>query len=166
MTDIKSLLKQYEEVNAELNKQIAENGKQFLESVFQETFDQNEGLKLIYIRGWTPSFNDGEPCTHSQESYVGYSHTYYSSYRGRDVVSYDFDDYELFDKFDVEFNESGDVILSHINSDCKTLDKVKAQVDAYEELVERVYDTNFEIKVTVNDEGEVVVDQDWYECGY
>lgn len=164
MTDIKSLLKQYEEVNAELNKQIAENGKQFLESVFQEIFDQNEGLKLIYILGWTPGFNDGEPCTHSQERFVGSSHAW--SYRGEERLSYDFDDRELYEEFEVEFEEDGDKVISHINSGCKTLDQVAKQVAAYEELVERVYNTNFEIKVTVNDEGKVVVDQDWYDCGY
>ena len=164
MTDIKSLLKQYEEVNAELNKQIAENGKQFLESVFQEIFDQNEGLRLIYIIGWTPGFNDGEPCTHSQESFVGSSHTW--SYRGEERLSYDFGDRELYEEFDVEFEEGSDKVVKHINSDCKTLDLVSKRVNAYEELVERVYDTNFEIKVTLNSEGKVVVDQDWYDCGY
>lgn len=163
MTDIKALLKQYEEVNAELNKQISENGKQFLESVFQEIFDQNEGLKLIYILGWTPGFNDGEPCTHSQESFVGDSH--HVGYLNREY--YDFDDRELYEEFEVEFDEEdNDAVISHINADCKTLDQVAKQVAAYEELVERVYNTNFEIKVTVDDEGKVVVEQDWYDCGY
>ena len=161
MSDIKALLKQYEEVNAELNKQIAENGKQFLESVFQELFDQNEGLKLIYILGWTPGFNDGEPCTHSQESFVGDSH--HVGYLNREY--YDFEERELFDEFGVELDED-DNILSHINSECKTLDRVDKQVSTYEELVERVYNTNFEIKVYLNAEGKVVVDQDWYDCGY
>lgn len=164
MTDIKSLLKQYEEVNAELNKQIAENGKQFLESVFQEIFDQNDGLKLVYIIGWTPGFNDGEPCTHSQESFVGSSHTW--SYRGEERLSYDFDDRELYEELEVEFEEDSDEVVKHINSDCKTLDLVSKQISAYEELVERVYNTNFEIKVTLNSDGKVVVDQDWYDCGY
>ena len=165
MTDIKALLKQYEEVNAELNKQISENGKQFLESVFQEIFDQNEGLKLIYILGWTPGFNDGEPCTHSQESYVGCSHTW--EWGGEQQLSYDFDERELYEEFEVEFDdEDSEKVINHINSGCKTLDQVAKQVAAYEELVERVYNTNFEIKVTVNDDGKVVVDQDWYDCGY
>ena len=161
MSDIKALLKQYEEVNAELNKQIAENGKQFLESVFQEIFDQNEGLKLIYILGWTPGFNDGEPCTHSQESFVGDSR--HVGYLSREY--YDFEERELFDEFEVELDED-DNVLSHINSECKTLDRVAKQVSTYEELVERVYNTNFEIKVSLNAEGKVVVDQDWYDCGY
>lgn len=163
MSDIKSLLKQYEEVNAELNKQISENGKQFLESVFQEIFDQNEGLKLIYILGWTPNFNDGEPYTHSQKSFVGSSR--HCSWRNG--LSYDFDERELYEEFEVEFDEEdGDTVISHINSGCKTLDQVIKQVEAYEELVERFYDTNFEIKITLNDEGKVVVDQDWYDCDY
>ena len=59
-----------------------------------------------------------------------------------------------------------DNVLSHINSECKTLDRVAEQVSTYEELVERVYNTNFEIKVSLNAEGKVVVDQDWHDCGY
>lgn len=164
MSDIKTLLKQYEEINAELNKQISENGKQFLESVFQEIFDENEGLKLIYIVGYTPGFNDGEPCTHSQESYVGASHFW--NYLGKDEISYDFDDRELYEEFEVEFDEDANTVLSHINSQCKTLDQVVKQVAAYEELIERVYETNFEIKVTLDENGKAVVDHDWYDCGY
>lgn len=163
MSDIKALLKQYEEVNAELNKQIRENGNAFMESVFQEIFDANEGLKLIYIIGWTPGFNDGEPCTHSQESFVGKSHTW--TYRGEPTVSYDFEDRELFDEFEVEHGDN-DEVVSHINMECKTLDQVVKQVEVYDELIERVYETNFEIKVTLNDQGKVVIDVDEYDCGY
>ncbi len=163
MTDIKTLLKQYEEVNAELNKQIQENGTAFMQSVFQEIFDKNPGLKLVYILGWTPGFNDGEPCTHSQEAYVGSS--YQPSWR--DQPYYDFDDRELFDEFEVEWDEEdNDKVVSHINSECKTLNDVLAQVNVYDELVERVYNTDFELKIHLNDAGKVVVDHDWYDCGY
>lgn len=165
MTDIKTLLKQYEEVNAELNKQIQENGTVFMQSVFQEIFDKNPGLKLVYILGWTPSFNDGEPCTHSQEVFVGNSYTW--TRKGETQLSYDFDDRELFDEFKVERDEEdSDKIVSHINSECKTLNDVSAQVNAYNELIERVYETNFELKVYLNDVGKVVVDHDWYDPGY
>lgn len=166
MTDIKALLKQYEEVNAELNKQIQENGNAFITQVFQEIFDQNEGLKYIHIIGWTPGFNDGEPCTHSQESAVGSSHTYYSNYYGRDVVSHDFEDREWFDEFEVKFSEGSNTVVSHINSGCKTLDRVAKQVSAYDELIERVFNTNFELKISTDDNGKVVVDEEYYNCGY
>ncbi len=162
MSDIKTLLKQYEEINAELNKQISENGKQFLESVFQEIFDGNEGLKFILIRGVTPSFNDGEPCTHSQLTFVGFSRVW--TWKGEEQISYDFDDYELFEDFEVEFDQQ-DNVISHINSECKTLGDVQSKVDQYEELISRVYETNFELKITLVN-GKVSIDHDWYDPGY
>lgn len=162
MSDIKSLLKQYEEVNAELNKQIRENGEVFITQVFQEIFDQNKGLKYIHIIGWTPGFNDGKPCTHSQESYVGASH---NGWQGK--LYYDFDERELYDEFEVVYEEEdSDTVVSHINSECQTLNQVASQIAVYDEIIERVYDTNFELKITLNENGKVVVDQDWYDCGF
>lgn len=162
--NIKELLKTFEEVNKELNAQIAANGKEFIKSVFQEIFDQHKGLKLIKIIGWTPGFNDGEPCTHSQETVVGKSHTW--TYRGDPHISYDFGDREMYEEFDVEFAEDGDTVLSHINSDCETLDAVASQVVVYEELVERVFDTNFDIEFRLEEDGSVSVSVDDYDCGY
>lgn len=157
--DIKSLLKQYEQVNKELNKQIKENGNEFIEALFQEIFDQHEGLNFVLIRGYTPGFNDGEPCTHSQETFVGSG--WYASYRERDV--YDFEDYELYEEFGVE---DEDEPSKHINSACTTLKEAKAQIEAYDEIIERVFITNFDLKITKGEDGKVKVVEDDYYCGY
>ncbi|MNF90553.1 hypothetical protein D3C84_731200 [compost metagenome] len=65
----------------------------------------------------------------------------------------------------MEFDEAENVV-EHINSSCLTLNKVVSQISTYDEIIERVYDTNFELRVSLNDSGEVVVNKDWYECGY
>lgn len=151
--DIKSLLKQYEQVNKELNKQIKENGNAFVEALFQEIFDQHEGLNFVLIRGYTPGFNDGEPCTHSQNTFVG----------ANDYGNYlDFEDYELYEEFGVEEGETE----NHINKDCKSLKEAKAQIEAYDEIIERVFITNFDLKVTKGEDGKVKVVEDDYWCGY
>lgn len=151
--DIKSLLKQYEQVNKELNKQIKENGNEFVEALFQEIFDQHEGLNFALIRGYTPGFNDGEPCTHSQDTFVG----------ANDYGRYlDFEDYELYEEFGVEEGETE----NHINKDCKTLKEAKAQIEAYDEIIERVFITNFDLKVIKGEDGKVKVIEDEYWCGY
>lgn len=151
--DIKSLLKQYEQVNKELNKQIKENGNEFIEALFQEIFDQHEGLNFVLIRGYTPGFNDGEPCTHSQNTFVG----------ANDYGSYlDFEDYELYEEFGVEEDDAE----NHINKDCKTLKEAKAQIEAYDEIIERVFVTNFDLKITKGEDGKVKVVEDEYWCGY
>lgn len=152
MSNIKQLLKQYEEVNAELNKQIKENGGKFIQELFQDIFNDNKGLNLVIVRGHTPSFNDGEPCTHSQETLV--ARNSYGKYL-------DYQDYGLEDDFE-EGCEEG----QHVNSSCESLDTVYKSVTAFDEIIERVYDTNFEIKVSLDESGKVIVEHDYYDCGY
>lgn len=154
MNDIKTLLQQYEEINAELNKRIAENGKVFLEQVFQEIFDRHEGLNVVCIVGYTPSFNDGDPCTHNQYTFVGNTSTWGSIDFVDEIGNFE-DDFE-YDE------EEG----THLNSNCKTLSDVESQVAAYDEIFERVYDTNYRIVVTKDETGKVSVNCDEYYCGY
>lgn len=154
MNNIKSLLKQYEEINAELNKQIQENGNKFIEELFQGVFDENKGLQFVMIRGSTPSFNDGEPCYHSQETFVGSKNTY---------GYYDFSDYSLEEEFEFEDTNDGE---GHLNSGCQTLDKAYSSITAYDEIIERIYDTNFELRVSLDETGKVVVNHEEYDCGY
>jgi 23S rRNA maturation mini-RNase III len=64
---------------------------------------------------------------------------------------------------DFEYDEEENTTL---NSECKTLAEAKAQITAYDELIERVFDTNFKIVVTRGEDGKVEVSQDYYDCGY
>lgn len=153
MSNIKVLMKQYEEVNAELNRQIAANGKEFIAEVFSEIFSKHEGLKLVVIQGWTPGFNDGEPCTHFQETFVG---------RDSWGEYLDFEDYEeAAESFEYD-EETGE----HINSGCSTLQTAYDEIEVYSELIERVFYTNFIVTISLDEEGEVVVNEDEYCCGY
>ena len=154
MTDIKALLKQYEEVNAELNKQIKESGTEFIQQLFQDVFDRNQGLKVVGVVGWTMGFNDGEACYHQQYTYTGVpGWKDYPDFYGE---SGNFEE-------EFEFDEGEN---KHLNSECKTLEQAKSQVEAYDEIIERVFDTNFRIVATLQDDGKVNVSVDEYDCGY
>lgn len=160
MSDIKSLLKQYEEVNAELNKQISENGSNFIQALFQEVFDKHEGLNVVGIVGWTMGFNDGEACYHQQYTYTGEMHEGW-----RKDGTFFADSVEESGDFSEEFEFDEDT-NTHLNSQCTTLAQAKAEIEKYDEIIERVYDTNFRIVVTRNEDNTVNVDQDYYDCGY
>ena len=149
MSDIKTLLKQYEEVNAELNKQIKENGGGFINTLFQEIFDQHDGLNVVAILGYTPSFNDGDPCSHNSFIYTGDNNDFVD-----EIGSFE----ETF-----EYDEENE---EHLNSKCTTLAEAYNQVSAYEEIIERIYGTNFQLIVTRNEDGSVDVSEDEYDCGY
>ncbi len=160
MSDIKSLLKQYEEVNAELSKQISENGNNFIQALFQEVFDNNEGLNVVGIVGWTMGFNDGEACYHQQYTYTGEMREGWMK-DGTFFADFVDESGDFSDEF--EFDEDTN---THLNSDCKTLAQAKSQIEKYDEIIERVYNTNFRIVVTRGEDGKVIVDQDHYDCGY
>lgn len=153
MTDIKTLLTQYEQVNAELNKQIKENGKAFMESLFQEIFDRHEGLKVAAIVGYTPGFNDGDPCSHSHQVFTGYKARSW----------YDFQEEAGNFEEDFEYDEESKTC---INDACKSLEQARIDIEIYDEIIERVYDTDFRIVITKGEDGKVSVSVDEYECGY
>lgn len=158
--NIKELLKQYEEVNAELNKQIKDNGKEFIQQLFQDVFDKHEGLNMVGIVGWTMSFNDGEACYHQQYTYTG---EMCESWRKDGAFHPDFEDESGGFAEDFEYDEDDN---THLNSSCATLGEAKAELVKYDEIIERVFDTNFKIVVTRKEDGSVEVYQDYYECGY
>lgn len=154
MSNIKQLLKQYEEVNAELNKQIKDNGEAFIQELFQDVFDNHQGLNVIGVVGWTMGFNDGEACYHQQYIYTGVP-------AWKDYPDF----YEESGNFeeDFEFDEEEN---KHLNSECSTLQQAKAQVEAYDEIIERVFGTNFRIVATRNEDNTAAVSVDEYDCGY
>ncbi len=154
MSNIKQLLKQYEEVNAELNKQIKDNGEAFIQELFQDVFDSHQGLNVVGVVGWTMGFNDGEACYHQQYTYTGAPG--WKDYPDFHEESGNFE--EEFE-FDAEENK-------HLNSGCSTLQQAKAQVEAYDEIIERVFGTNFRIVATRNEDNTVAVSVDEYDCGY
>jgi len=152
--DIKELLAEYERINAELNHQIKENGEEVVKEVFKSIFDEHEGLNVVGIVGWTPEFNDGEPCEHTQSTFVG---------RTWGSANYiDFEDEPGNFEEDFELQENG----THLNSNCTTLDKAFEQIKAYEELIQRVYYTDFRLVIKREEGGGVVIHSEEYDCGY
>lgn len=151
---IKQLMEEYEKVNAALNEKIQREGEKFMEELFQEVFSQHEGLNVIGIVGYTPSFNDGEPCTHSHYIYTGAKLSY------GDYVDF-VEEVGNFEE-DFEYNEEDN---DHANSKCLTLGEAKDQIEAYDEIIERVYDTNFRIVVKRTTDG-VEIEHEEYDPGY
>lgn len=160
--DINQLIDDYKRINEELNRKLQEHGTTFFVSLFQKLFDENPGLNKMAVLGWTPGFNDGEPCTHSSNVYVGITYTY-SSGTYADYSDYD----ELVEFFEEDIDENGEAKEAiNPNLECETLRQVKQILDSFEDIFERVYHTNFIIKVTRDEDGSACVDVDDYDCGH
>lgn len=164
--DIKSLLQRYEEVNAELNTALRENGDQFIQSLFADIFDRHPGVNRLCIMGWTPYFNDGDPCTHNSEYFSGVT----GSYSGR--TYFDFDDYSAACEFmteglnEDEDNDDNELGLTPNTTDNKVLKSAKAALTAYDEIFTRQFETNFLIKANRNEDGTVTVENEYYNPEY
>jgi hypothetical protein len=59
-TTIKKLARKYSD------KITGKNSEAKLKNILREIFDVIPGLTHIEVVGYTPSFNDGDPCTHDQ----------------------------------------------------------------------------------------------------
>lgn len=164
--DIKALLKKYEEANKELNAALRESGNQFIEALFTDIFERHPGVNKLAVLGWTPSFNDGDICSHSSEFFSGVI----SNYRGSRCI--DADDYsdvnDWFENVEEDELEDGTVRLFQKNTteDNKVLSSAKSALQAFEEIFERVYYTNFLVKAARLSDGTVIVEHEEYDPGY
>ena len=153
MTTNLELINQYRELQKKVREQIKTEGSNIAKEVFKEVFEKHPGLTYIVIRGYTPEFNDGEPCVHGQEVLFGYK------WVGKQE-SFDFADYDLEEEFCFDLETR-----THCNSACNTLNDVSTTLSDLEELLKEIYDTNFELKIRYS-QGNVDINYDSYDCGY
>lgn len=172
---ITTLLTQFKEAQRELRSRLEAEGETLLKESFKELFDKHKGLKVFVFVGSTPSFNDGEACEHRGESYIGdelYLKPYFDNSGKYWCDSWD--DKEELDEFFVEniedFNR-GDVsgaalqpIL--VNRHCETLGQAFADIKDFEDAVEMVYHTNYQVVVQLEDDDSISLTHEEYDCGY
>lgn len=152
----------------EQTRKDAENSaKQYLPDVFKEFFDKHKGMRKIRFVGYTPSFNDGDPCYHSSDFAVGLYSRQPKTYResGFYIES---DDYsEDCEFFDLELDDDDDKIVSFANDGFKgDVEAMGQDMQSIEQIVELLYNTDYDVRVTLEDDGSIEVDHDGYDCGY
>lgn len=133
-------------------KEAVEKVKNYNDSykkILGETFDMaiKEVLinypdvkKLIYV-GYTPGFNDGDPCTHNQDLFLNQT---------------DEDEYE-------EDDDGNPIELPEISYD--TIREINSLLSPLDDIVEMRYGTDFKITYTLEN-GEIKILQEDYYCGY
>jgi len=108
----------------------------------------------IYIQGYTPSFNDGEPCIH--KSYV------YSADEiiENEILEYDED---LFGDITKEQLENSRPYPT--DKDGFILSDFFQALEAVEEALEFQYSTDYQVLITLQN-GNVTYVRDHFECGF
>ena len=159
------------EMAAEITR-MAEEQKAARGTLFSQftakIFDEFPSLNRVVVQGYTPGFNDGDPCTHSQQTFVGL---------------YDFSDFHESDEDDspVEYvaelsenyrecyrlREGADGFLFNTDLSTEDLNSVREAFDAFGAAIEDLYETDFTLTWTRSkDDGKISFDHDHYECGY
>ena len=98
-----------EEYNA--NKEDLRN--RFGEEYFKDLFSRYENLNMVYLIGYTPSFNDGDPCTHWSENTLSFD----DCHEAVDCCKLDIDDIfpNILEKEEVKNNDLFEEIETVIN---------------------------------------------------
>jgi len=161
-----AIQRKIEELRTKINDDIFTKIKEIIPVKFKDI-----NFKCILATGYTPGFNDGDPCTHTFEMFYG-KRTTYPSADGSTVSYFDFDYFDDFERFfeeeDVDFNdiEAGNTEIIPVLSDEEG--KVIASFfEGVNLLCEQTGITDFQIVVFKKKDGEIVVEIDEdYDVGH
>ena len=114
------------------------------EKALKLAFDVSKDLEKLVIRGYTPSFNDGEPCVHSQDyNFV--------------INSFFTEGYDL---------DSGDESEEECPLKPLELEVVKELVnsDLVSNFLVSKFETDFTVTVTKGKNGDLKYEREYYSC--
>ena len=134
----------------------------FIKQVIQE-LKVKYGDFAIVVRGYTPTWNDGDEVSHHYDYSIcnGTTKSEYSDYNyfnNDGLYADENDDYK-------ELLEINDENMTSINSQHADNPTFSSDMRSLSELIDEIYTTNYEVKIKVKGE-EVTFDYDFYDCGY
>lgn len=134
-----------------LDNKIAELLNRGVEQ-FLDPYIEGEPL-YIYIQGWTPDFNDGEPCLHSVDWC-----------EGREIVEYEHHETNasIFEGITAEQLKTSRRI---IEIESQKFSDYRKSVDAIIRYLDFKYETNYHCLIICKNNTVTLIKED-YECGY
>ena len=154
---------QFKAIQKEYAEQLKSINEDFLKESIKE-IGNKFGNFAVFIRGYTPSFNDGEHCEHS---------SHYSLCLGSRESTYT-KGYKYFKLDDCEASENEDVSellecnfedFTSINSHLEGNEYFLEDVGILMKIIDETYNTDFEVKVKFKD-GIITLKHNDYYCGY
>lgn len=119
---------------------------------FLEPYIEGEPL-YIYIQGWTPDFNDGEPCLHSVDWC-----------EGKEIVEYEHHEANpsIFEGITAEELENSREVIS---VDDQHFSNYRKAIDAVIKYCDYKYETNYHCLIICKDNNLTMIKEE-YDCGY
>lgn len=145
---IMSKINEYLEHQKAIDELVKDNGNEMIQDLFNGLFTQYKNLDVLFIYGYTPSFNDGDPCYHRQ----------YVEVESGDITDRVDEYLDLLDEDEeVEYN---------VNLTYDETVSITDSVDELEDLFERIYDTGYYIIARREEDGSIDIVNGDYDCGY
>ena len=155
---------QFKAIQKEYVEQLKAINEDFLKEYIKE-IGEKFGNFAVFIQGYTPSFNDGEPIEHSYNYSlcIGFKE---STYTGSNYKWFELDDCEASENEEVaELLECDFDNFTSINSHLEGNEDFLGNIEILMKIVDEAYNTDFEVKIKFKD-GAVTLEQDDYYCGY
>lgn len=135
-------------------------------------FKVSSDIKAILINGYTPGFNDGDPCTHSQYSVIDGNELTDNISDNEELVAFILgykNSDEMYDALE-ELDQEPEDALSNLGLPefkYEVSGEVNSILDGMADVLEEVMGTDWRILAVLQDDGTVktVVDE-YYDCGY
>lgn len=132
-----------------------------LEKLMKEVFDEYKLDALLFV-GYTPSFNDGDPCEHNSDVYSD-----------SEIVDMDNDtDYSDYEEHDLKFDFSDEnlevnkYLNSLYGSSGNELDLYRDYVRVILDIADHLYHTDYKVTAYINKNDELQIVHDGYYCGW
>lgn len=124
------------------------------EEVFKRIFAKIPDIQAIACKGWTPGFNDGEPCEHMD----------YMVFSGGDAINENFSDWAVNSFFAEEWDGGKEKPLE-LNPPNANRIWEEAFNGKYNDIFEFFWNTNFQVVVKRKGDSVEIDDVEYY-CGY
>lgn len=164
MNNIEKYVELHNEVTRasdELHKFISDNKSTLIIDLAKE-MKKIPGLNKIIVKGYTPGFNDGDPCTHSSEVYFN------KRWHFSELSEYGISNLSSFlgapEEYEDELHEWEGLDSVNTYSD-EDEEKVEEFISMLDDLIERLYYTDYIVYIDLTGDDPVIDSEDYY-CGY
>jgi len=151
-----------------------------VEPFFESFFEKFPHIPAVCMQGYTPSFNDGDPCEHGQVECVSerwveeieYDPETWGDIKNsaiRAILEAEYgapesDDQEIPQSVYPEWGTPEREVFDRL--EYEKYGEARELLSGLSDVFESAFGTNWTVNVTRNSDGTVNVDREYYDCGY
>lgn len=167
-----SKLQEYKKLQKAVSAFVAAHKDEIFADALAGAFSVNPGIKAILINGYTPGFNDGDPCTHTQYSIIE-SDELKDHVRDSEEMTALLLGFESEEAMDLELEEKGLDVEDALDGldlgdfEYDVYREVDSHLEGIEDLLYEVMGTDWQILAVRMADGSIkTVTNEYYDCGY